>query len=164
MKKYALIFLFATFLVACNEDKTVDVTVMPEETTAGANTFGCVVDGWLYVGGRFSDEYHNLVADRFPSINFRYNAGANNMDVVVKVEESGYIAFTINDLYTPVASSQLRCTYSNARFLQDRKSTEGKDLGSGTVELTRFDKAEGIVSGRFWGSKITHGQFDVKYK
>ena len=162
MKKYSIILLFAVLFTACNEDKTVDVTVMPEETTIGANTFGCVVDGWLYVGGRFSDEYHNLVADRFPSINFTYKQSTNTMEVIVKVEESGYIAFTINSLYNNLAEPV--CPFTNAKFLQDRNSTEGKDLGSGRVELTRFDPAEKIISGRFWGGKIVHGQFDVKYK
>lgn len=171
MKKYLIILLFAALFTACNEDKTVDVSVMPQETTIGAQTFGCLVDGWLYVGGRFSDEYHNLVADRFPSINFKYYPSNETMDVVVKVEESGYIMFTINNPRDPsdsnLALPLLPCTFTNAKFTQSRNTTEGRDLGDGMVEITRFDQTEGIISGRFESinkKPVSHGQFDVKYK
>jgi len=169
MKKYAIvrlrsltaILLFAALFMACNEDKTIDVTVMPEETTVGAQTFGCLIDGWIYVGGRFSDEYHNLSADRFPSINF--NKSNDVIKVKVKVEESGYIAFTINNIPSQSTNSA-SCTFTNAIFLQGFYATEGKDLGSGTVNITRYDTTEGIISGRFSGNIIKEGRFDVKYK
>ena len=162
MKKYSvIIFLLAIFFVSCNEDKSVDPTVMPEETATGAQTFGCLVDGALYVGGRYSDEYHSLISDNHrTSINFTYNQ-SNTMDVKVKVEENGYIAFTIN---------VLAGEFTNAKFLQSYSATEGKDLGSGKVVITRFDSVEAIISGRFYSGNsngdglITFGRFDVKYK
>lgn len=39
--------------MACEENESVDPTVMPEATTTGANTFGCLVDGWVYTSGRW---------------------------------------------------------------------------------------------------------------
>ena len=53
MKKYILILFSIVSLWSCTEDNTVDITVMPPATTTGANTFGCLVDGWIYVGGRY---------------------------------------------------------------------------------------------------------------
>ena len=166
MKKYFIILLLAMLFMACNEDKTVDVTVMPEETTIGAQTFGCLVDGWLYVGGRYSDVSYTFSPQ--PSIYFVYNAVAKEMRVEVKVKEKGegyeYLSFTINN---PVENQ--KTTFTNAKWLDKTESLTEKDLGSGTgtVEITRFDTTEKIISGRFYSGgnqPISHGQFDVKYK
>ena len=159
-KHYYFIFVLASFLIACNEDKSIDVTVMPEETATGADTFGCLVDGWLYVGGRYSDRYWNINAQE--SILFRYTSD-NKMSVEVKVKDRNepyaYLAFTIIE---PV--DKQHCTFIDAQWL-DKLSSDNKGipLGNGTVEITRFDKTKKIISGRFSGSQITHGQFDVHY-
>ena len=50
MKKLLFLFLLVC-CCACDEDKTVDPTLMPEATTTGANTLGCLIDGWVYVDG-----------------------------------------------------------------------------------------------------------------
>ncbi|MDR0748304.1 MAG: hypothetical protein LBF62_01875 [Tannerellaceae bacterium] len=60
MKK-KLFLLFFMLLAASCEDKTIDITVLPEETTHGACTFGCLIDGWVYVGGR----YAGIISGRF---------------------------------------------------------------------------------------------------
>ncbi|WP_243462699.1 hypothetical protein [Bacteroides stercorirosoris] len=50
MKK--LLFLFLLVLCcACEEDKSVDPTLMPEATTTGQNTLGCLIDGWYILPG-----------------------------------------------------------------------------------------------------------------
>ena len=52
MKK--LLFLFTILLFcACDEDKSVDPTIMPAATTTGENTLGCLIDGWIYASGRY---------------------------------------------------------------------------------------------------------------
>jgi len=153
MKKYSyMAILLVSIFAACRKDTSVDITVLPEETTTGANTFGCLIDGWIYVGGRYFD-YHQ------PSINFVYN-GSDQMSVEVKVkginDPNPYLAFTINH---PDPADHLGCTFSNARWLNS-----SIDLGNGTVEITRFDKDAKIISGRFSGNRITHGRFDVVYR
>ena len=52
MKKLLFLFLLVC-CCACDEDKTVDPTLMPEATTTGANTLGCLIDGWVYASGRY---------------------------------------------------------------------------------------------------------------
>ena len=49
----SVIYLFVAVCVACEENESVDPTIMPEATTTGANTFGCLVDGWVYTSGRW---------------------------------------------------------------------------------------------------------------
>ena len=163
MKKYYITFLLAIFIVSCyTEDKTVDPTVMPEETTIGANTFACLVDGWIYVGGRYFY--------RSRSIFFGYDEASNTIEVEVKVKDIGkdydYLAFTINNPDTPLANEITKCTFTNAKWFDSRFSNSVIELGNGMVEITRFDKKRKIISGRFYSNDkgtITRGQFDVTY-
>jgi len=152
MKKYAFLFLLLFFLSACwkDEDKTVDITVMPNETKVGANTFGCLIDGWLYVGGRYWDVY--WMSPYVPSIVFKYNQEGGTLSVSVKVKEDTRIYFTIHN---PEEGKQ-------TSFTAARLGSE--ELPDGTVTVTRFDTEKQIISGRFEGGRITHGRFDVQYE
>jgi hypothetical protein len=143
MKKITFFLLFAILLSSCNENEYIDPTVMPEKTTSGNNTFGCLVDGWIYTGGRY--------LDWGSSIHFRYYRENNFFTVSVKVRNNNYIYLTINN---PVENQT--CTFTDALFDNDT-------LGSGEVKITRFDKEQRILSGTFSGSRITHGRFDVVY-
>lgn len=49
--RHLLFICLLLFCVACEENESVDPTIMPEATTTGANTFGCLVDGWVYTSG-----------------------------------------------------------------------------------------------------------------
>ena len=51
--RHLLFICLLLFCVACEENESVDPTIMPEATTTGANTFGCLVDGWVYTSGRW---------------------------------------------------------------------------------------------------------------
>ena len=63
MKKYILILFSIISLWSCKEteDESIDITVLPSATTTGANTFGCLMDGWIYVGGRYLNWGHSYV-------------------------------------------------------------------------------------------------------
>ena len=39
--RHLLFICLLLFCVACEENESVDPTIMPEATTTGANTFGC---------------------------------------------------------------------------------------------------------------------------
>lgn len=143
MKKYIFPFLFLFLLAGCYEDQTVDITVMPEETTVGANTFGCLIDGWVYVGGR----YHIN-----SPISFDFNPKNKTMRVVVWIKPYSNLYFIIQN---PEEGKQMTFTDAGWDFGQ---------LRDGTVTITRFDTEKQIISGRFEGGRIEHGRFDVQYK
>lgn len=144
MKKYIFLLFFLSFLFSCTEDETVDVTVMPEETTTGAETFGCLVDGWLYVGGRYST-FNN------PSINFDYISNDETMHVKVWVKPDLAISFCIEN---PVENQEIPYTSF---------SWGNEKLPDGKVFITRYDSNSQIISGRFEGGRVTFGRFDVHY-
>lgn len=139
IRKYIFILLSVVCLSGCLEDETVDITVMPEITSTGADTFGYLFDGWLYVGGRYS------------SIYFEYDQQEETMQVKAWVKEEKTIRFTI---LSPREGEET--TFVDAR-INDR------ELEDGTVKIIRFDKEEQIISGTFSGGRITHGRFDVHY-
>ncbi|MDR1983864.1 MAG: hypothetical protein LBQ28_03455 [Prevotellaceae bacterium] len=147
MKK---LFIFLTTLVllhnctGCDEDKRIDVSVLPEETNTGANTFGCVVDGWVYVGGRYFSNKHSIL--------FICDSMYSEMNVIVQVEHNSNIKFIINN---PEEGKE--CILTDVYFNHTK-------LPDGTANITLFDKERNIVSGRFeCGERIKHGRFDVVY-
>lgn len=154
MMKKILISLFSIFccLSCVEEDQAVDITVMPDATTVGADTFGCLVDGWLYVGGRFSlIGGWGWTVESEPSISFIYDKEYERMNVAVQVKSNKWIRFMI---LLPQEGKEV--SFTNAQFGQE-------DLDDGEVIITRFDTKKKIISGTFAGGSITHGRFDVHY-
>ena len=142
MNKYKLIFLLSIFFFSC-EDETVDITVMPEATTVGAQTFGCLVDGWLYVGGR----YWTMQS---PSIDFTYSPEEN--------------IFYANVVVAPDISFHFRIPQPKEGECQLENITWNREpMDNCIVNITRFDKEAQIISGEFNGGRITLGRFDVNY-
>jgi len=148
MKKYSLIFLLLIFLFSC-EDESVDITVMPEATTEGADTFGCLVDGWIYVGGRYFDMELKYRWTQ-PSIEFKYHEGENILFVHVILKPQISISFEIPEPEEGV------CLMKNV-------SWNNESMDDCVVIISRFDKEARIISGEFDGGRITFGRFDVNY-
>jgi hypothetical protein len=145
MKKQFILFLSLFIFAACEvEDQYVDITVMPDETTVGAETFGCVKDGWLYVGGRYLDWAHN-------SIGCSYFKNRKELSLSVEVKRGLYIRFIIDNPETGKES-----TITNVTF-------DGLKLPDGTATITRFDLEYQVISGRFEDRRITHGRFDATF-
>lgn len=134
-----ILFICLLFLcIACEENKSVDPTIMPEKTTVGANTFGCLVDGWLYAGGRWGNptaEYVKMVS--------------NNMTVSAQVGFDSFIRFTIPE-------PQEGETYSSVNIQFD-----GQTFEDGEVRILRM--SDGVFSGTFEGKRVTEGRFDLRY-
>jgi hypothetical protein len=173
MKKvsFLAICFLAIIFGSCRNNKLIDVTVLPEPTETGAQTFGCLVDGWVYVGGRYADYENGLAADH-ASINFKFT-NANTIDVRVKVNNKNtdrffeYIKFTIDGVDTTAnAVLPQNCTFSNARWGQYYSDESGTDIAldnSGTVIISAINDSLRFVSGVFYGIKIQEGRFDVRY-
>lgn len=156
MKNTILFLLILCLFVSCEEDHSVDITVMPEETSVGANTFGCLIDGWLYVGGRYSDyNFWLWQIEQRESIQFTYIDSPDEeskMEVSVICKPDKILSFTILAL-----EEGENCKYVNTSLNGEH------ELPSGEAYITRFDTTNKIISGRFGGGKVTEGRFDVIY-
>ena len=137
MKKLLFLFLLVC-CCACDEDKTVDPTLMPEATTTGANTLGCLIDGWVYASGRYGTPSVRLSDDE--------ENHYVEIDAAVGVFSSLHLV-----LVNPRQGTT--CTYTDAVL------DEG-DLGDGEAYITRMDGT--IISGTFSGGSIKEGRFDIR--
>lgn len=149
MKKYLFILLVTICLGSCSENTTIDTTVMPPVTTTGANTFGCLIDGWIYVGGRYNNSSESN--DWTPK-SFQFHESDNKLTGNISVKPSINISFTI---LSPQEGKEAVIT--DLRFEDD-------GLEDGTVLINRFDTKARIISGTFGNNdRLTNGRFDVHY-
>lgn len=138
MKKLFYLF-FLILCCACEVDKSVDPTLMPEETAMGENTLGCLIDGWVYTCGRYG----------IPEVSVSNDEENRYVTVEAEVGIFNYLRFT---LVNPRQGST--CTYINASF-------DHEDLPDGEARITRMDGT--VISGTFGGGNIEDGRFDIKY-
>lgn len=137
-----LVLICALFLcIACEENRSVDPTIMPQATTTGENTFGCLMDGWVYVSGRWGT----------PTTTYSKQEGDTyNMTISAEVDLKSYITFTI---LNPKQGETV--DYTEASF-------DTQSLEDGKVHITRM--SNGIISGTFEGTRMVKGRFDLKYR
>lgn len=138
MKKI-LLLLMLPLCLACTEDTSIDPTLMPEATSNGQNTAGCLIDGWVYTTGRFG----------LPTVSIAEHEGNQYVTISMPVDRFSCFTFT---LVNPVA--QAECSYIGA-------SLEGNQLDDGTAYISRNDGR--VISGSFWGGQVTEGRFDIQY-
>lgn len=138
--KHILFICLLFFCIACEENKSVDPTLMPEATATGTNTFGCLVDGWVSVSGRWG----------LPVAEFTQLEDSTSMTVSAQIGFDSYLRFSI-----PNPKQGETLPYTNVSF-------DNQKIGDGKVRITRM--SDGIFSGTFEGDRITEGRFDLKYK
>lgn len=152
---------------------------MPPATQIGANTFGCLVNGqpWTPSGNNGT---RNLQVDYHPTYlggslqvkAYRYTRAGNN---VLQGLTLGAANLTKPGVYSFPLGGPNGISYSDfgAPAPQSYFSTGSGKLTyqKGTLTLTRFDPAQGIVAGTFAFTlaqpgcdtlKITQGRFDVR--
>jgi hypothetical protein len=140
---------------------------LPPITTEGKNTFGCKVNGkiWLPKGGKgipgtrlsYFDSNLAIIADNYSTDRYL------NINIE-PIYDTGYYDFTITNL------SSSRGVYQNGDFTLFFIS---KPITTGYLHLTRFEPTStGIVSGTFafdaYNDKgdtvnITEGRFDLHF-
>lgn len=163
LKRNLFLLAVATFsFLACRHDQRVTPT-LPPATQTGENTFGCLVDGkvWLPKGGGFvqtmSCEYYS---PSFLTIQAnKAQAGEGIGFSLSNVTNTG--GYTLNDT---LSGQSVRFHNSNMAFICD-------SIVPGNLTITKLDTVNKIISGTFFfdainGSNrvlIRQGRFDFKY-
>ncbi len=177
-----LAFIFMAFTGSqCKKDKN-EEPQLPPETTIGAMTFGCKVDGKVFVPkdgrgrpGLFC-QYVNLGTGsgggwylNIPAIDWRPNPpeGVNiGTDSLLILEGSSY-EFKLNSSNQPIKGSfNTFCNYNGKTYAKTATDT-------GKIYIQKFDQINRIISGTFQYSatnistglkiNITEGRFDIRY-
>lgn len=159
MKKYLLILLSIFSFWSCEtEDESIDISILPTATSTGANTFGCLVDGWVYVGGRYLGWNHSTPWTHDSFVYYQENENPEEpegnyiLNVSVIVKPAINVSFKIQN---PQEGKESAIT--SVKF-------DGEELQDGTATITRFDTKRKIISGTFGnGERLTNGRFDVQY-
>lgn len=180
MKKYLLIlFSIISFCSCGSEDETIDISVLPDVTSTGANTFGCLVDGWVYVGGRYRGWNYS---DPWTHDSFVYykeierpegNDGSESTEsgvVTISTEhpEQSEVSYILNVSVSVKPAINVSFKIQNPQEGKESAITsvkfDGEELQDGTATITRFDTKRKIISGTFGnGERLTNGRFDVQY-
>jgi hypothetical protein len=185
MKNIKLLFATVSVMTIftfsqCKKNKT-EEPQLPPETTTGAMTFGCKVNGQVFLpkdgNGRpgLFVQYINLGAGvgggwflNIPAIDWKTSSipGINiGTDSLLVIEGSTY-EFKLSNNFQPVKGTAY-ANYVNGSDAYPKLNSE-----SGSLFIKKFDQVNRILSGTFFftgknsnGVKIniTEGRFDIRY-
>lgn len=177
--KRLLLLLFYLTLVGCNGCKDsvqTDINQLPAITQDGANTFGAIVNGKVWVPAGFNGT-PNLQYNYDPGYAYgTLNVGAyRHTDTIVNDYTLLGFAFDSLNNYQIPHSFALKPN-SNVAFDYDQypcvyAAEDSSTQSSGSITITKLDTAARIVSGTFSGVlikagcdtiTITDGRFDIK--
>jgi len=160
-----LILLDLSSCVGC-KDKV--WTTLPPETQTGANTFGCMIDGELFVGGYFPS-WMQPVFD----VNYDNDSGKLYISTAGQLNDNpgGDIIMSIN--HPTQEGTQIIEWIGYYPTTTISLCREYLAPTNGEVFFTKFDTINKIVSGRFQFTgycvdstnvkHITQGRFDLKF-
>jgi hypothetical protein len=194
MKKYffttttaMLLLLTLLTLADCRKDppptytgpQPIDYTVLPPATQTGAGTFGCLVDGEVWVprvpllAVTYVDKYA-LVSEK----NGTGGGGISCNLVDIEKEQDNWLSvsfgntfFSVDKFCHPEAIIDAQFRATSGRYYQSSYF----DIDENCITFTRFDTSNNIISGVFNFTvykdtinksdkiKITDGRFDLKY-
>jgi len=151
---YALLFLIVLSVQRCQCKKDDPIpapvpqpipcdTCLPAITTSGKNTFGCRVNGivWLPLGGGFNPGQWVEYFDQHLIVH-GYNDDKGqwiNLDVYPIIDTGRYV------FYTPILKVQW-ADYLNAKTNIDYYADT---IYKGYINVLRFDSVKGLMSGTF---------------
>ena len=123
---------------------------LPPETQEGKHTFGCYVNGALFV------PEPGTAGDGNPSLRANYWRSSNRLDFDAYAK-NGFLTFTV---YPEENNKKIITWITYCDRVYTYKNT-------GEILFTRFDLENMIVSGTFTcetlhGIRITQGRFDIK--
>jgi len=182
MKKQLLIFLLPCILLMaakCKKDPANPIDQLPPETQTGANTFGCLVDGKVFLpkgnplAGPVKTAQYQLVNGRQGfGVSGSYSNG--NVSKLVGIIGDSVKVTTGTFGLTSLSAGKFRGGYSYMDLTIIRPiQYETNEINKGEVTITKFDTINQIVSGTFWFDaidsttgkivQIREGRFDLPY-
>ncbi|WP_304067358.1 DUF6252 family protein [Pedobacter glucosidilyticus] len=177
--KYIIILIsyFSLSASSCKKDKT-GIDALPAATQEGRNTFGCLVNGEVFIArsrGGFGPPYFECDYSFISGTNsFRFYL--RGTDKIRSSNSNSIIIYStgislISD--TKLNLEELKDGNASARYsetLIDEYNTSA--ISKGEITITKLDESKRILSGTFWFDavneagekiKVREGRFDMKY-
>lgn len=159
--------LLAFLLTSCEKNNPfAPGTELPKETTIGANTFGCLVNGKVWRNGGIYFPNSSVTVDMNYS-NLLITADRNVKDTLSGI--------SVSIFKSDIGIGQFICDSLNINILYiliiGGSVYDYPRTHEGKIEITRYDLVNRIVSGRFEAKfqlegyeeiVITKGRFDLK--
>ncbi|MEO6837647.1 MAG: DUF6252 family protein [Ginsengibacter sp.] len=184
--KYTFLIISSFFFITltgskCKKDKPISpADQLPPATQTGANTFGCLINGGVFLpkgpslGPILQCAYQYLNTDYSKGYFFQLTASHknNNGDIVgiaifsdsLEISEGSFILSDNKNGNATAQYSQFTDTGNTVIY--------SKETLPGELTITKFDQINQIVSGTFWFNvvknagdtiKITDGRFDMQF-
>ena len=145
---------------------------MPEETSIGANTFGCYINGELAAAQGVYQEKGARYLPELPYVNGfwdRYSGWINRDSIYTDMRLSFSSQYYYMFIRIP---GDLSLGANDCSFFISCDTSELVGTFESLIDITVLDTKKQIISGRFddmkvnfgdWTIRITKGQFDVNY-
>ncbi|KHJ39512.1 hypothetical protein PBAC_00190 [Pedobacter glucosidilyticus] len=176
--KYIIILISYLSLSAssCKKDKT-GIDALPVATQEGKNTFGCLVNGEVFIA-----RTRGLFGPPYFACEYGFNSVTNSLRFLLKGTDSirePFSSITISSTGISLISGtklnlrELKDGNASARYsetLIDEFNTTS--ISKGEITITKLDESKRILSGTFWfdavnetGEKVEvrEGRFDMKF-
>jgi hypothetical protein len=139
--KFLQILILLVSLSSCSSCEEEEWTTLPPETQTGANTFGCYVNGELFVKVRYGAL---LMA---PPLQAIYSATDNNLLIYCE----GFLGKNDCSIELKIDNPQelINNDFSVSMHIQNISCWRSVCKNEGFVYLTKFDTLRSIVSGTF---------------
>jgi hypothetical protein len=189
MRKLALLLtLLAATYVSCRKDDSDVVLTLPAATQTGAQTFGFLVNGVVWINyGQLCQPNGGSCRDNLEGMYFPSDGGITlRADQVIYKDGVSQTQYVELELLTGFGGEKTYSTVVGDHItalllpVNDLAGYATADVNPNfTVTITRLDTNAGIISGVFSGSlfrrlttgtspidsvSITEGRFDVRYK
>jgi hypothetical protein len=176
MKNIIILFILTFTLSCCNKDDApkpiiLPVQLLPPATQTGANTFGCLLDGQVFLPGNGSNPldcvYQNIGGDYFFTL--QANKRDSNSVLIGLALTTQRRQLLQNNIYSliDINDGNVSGNYSFGTLYFNTNQTE-----TGQLTITKLDLTNQIVSGTFWYDvkdangvvhQIREGRFDMRY-
>lgn len=175
LPKYLLLLILATAISCCNKDDdnppTAPVDLLPPATQTGAGTFGCLLDGMVFLPGNSSNNLDCVY--QFVDGGYYFGLQSNKRDI-----NNNRITLAIGTNKLEIIEGE---NYSLIEFIEGNASgiysyatntSYTSEDNTGELKITKLDYTNHIVSGTFWFDvkdsegvvhEIREGRFDVRF-
>jgi len=162
---------------SCKKDKT-GIDGLPPLTQTGAQTFGCLIDGTLFIpkgsgiGSPIKESVYTI-ANRTPLFTMvATDRSSSSRAFSLRIRTEGIELKT--GMIIPLVNEGVG--RASVIYYDDQVSVSEKyitdEINKGELEITRFDLTNKIISGKFWFNavningkvvKATEGKFDMNF-
>jgi Family of unknown function (DUF6252) len=174
---FSLVIFSAFFFISCKKD----ISELPPATQTGANTFGCKIDGVFWAPQSFAGtNASNKLEARYGGNNGVFINARNFSSSPTETEFEIYLSnvtgpgvYNLNTATGIYPSQTASYAYYVKRKITPLNEWITNAQFTGTVEISKSDKVNGIISGTFSFTagelsatasalNVTEGRFDVK--